>query len=135
MKQKELKMEIEVIKRKMQIKEVLVWWFVYAWPREWHYLGGIALLVYVGSLWEWALRSSSSCLKASLLAAFKWRCRTLRSSYTMPIWMLPCSCLDDTGLNFWTCKTAPIKFHPCKTCLGHSVCSWWKKESQMSKIQ
>jgi hypothetical protein len=57
------------------------------------------------SLWVWALRPSSSCLEASLpLAAFRWRCTTLSSSCTMPAKMLPCSHLDDNGLNLWTCK-------------------------------
>jgi hypothetical protein len=27
----------------------------------------------------------------------------------MPAWILPCSHLDDNGLNLWTCKPAPIK--------------------------
>ena len=50
------------------------------------------------------------CLDVSiLLTAFRWRYRTLSSSCTMPAWMLPCSCLDDNGLNLWTCKPAPIK--------------------------
>ena len=44
-----------------------------------------------------------------LLADFRWRCRTLSSSCTKPAWMLPCSRLDDTVLNFWTCKPASMK--------------------------
>ena len=35
----------------------------------------------------------------------------------MPAWILPCSHLDDNGLNLWTCKPAPIKC-PYKSCLG-----------------
>jgi hypothetical protein len=41
----------------------------------------------------------------------------------MPAWMLPCPHLDDNGLNLWTCKLAPIKCCPYKSCLGHGVCS------------
>jgi hypothetical protein len=53
-----------------------------------------------------------SCLEASiLLAAFRWRCRTLSSSCTMSAWMLPCSHLHDNGLDLWICKPAPIKCH------------------------
>jgi hypothetical protein len=29
------------------------------------------------------------------------------------------SCLDDDGLNLWTCKPTPIKCCPYKSCLGH----------------
>jgi hypothetical protein len=57
-------------------------------------------------------------MKASiLLAAFRWRCRIVSSSCTMPAWMLPCPCLDDNGLNLWTCKPALIKVsvHSSKT--------------------
>jgi hypothetical protein len=72
----------------------------------------------------WALSPSSSCLKGSiLLAAFRWRCRTLSCSCPMPDWMLPCFYLDNNGLNLWTCKPAPIKCCSCKTCLGHGVYS------------
>jgi hypothetical protein len=35
----------------------------------------------------------------------------------MPAWMLPCSHLKDTGVNLWTCKPAPIKCCPYKSCL------------------
>jgi hypothetical protein len=35
----------------------------------------------------------------------------------MPAWLLPCSCLDDNGLNLWTCKPAPIKCCPYKSWL------------------
>jgi hypothetical protein len=66
----------------------------------------------------------SSCLEASLLlAAFRWRRRTLGSSCTMPAWMLPCSHLGDSGLNLRTCKSGPIKCCSYKSCLGHGVCS------------
>jgi hypothetical protein len=41
-----------------------------------------------------------------LLAAFRWRCRTLSSSCTMPAWTLPCSLLADNGLKLWICKPA-----------------------------
>ena len=41
----------------------------------------------------------------------------------MHAWMLPCSHLDDNGLNLWTCKPAPSKCCPYKSCLGHGVCS------------
>jgi hypothetical protein len=61
----------------------------------------------------------------SFLADFRWRCRTLRSSCTMPAWMLPCSCLNDNGLNLWTCKSNPVKCCSYKSCLSHSVCSQW----------
>jgi hypothetical protein len=62
---------------------------------------------------------SSSPLASLHLVTFKWGCRTLRSSCTVPAWTLPSSCLDDTGLNLWTCKPAPIKCCPSKSCLGH----------------
>jgi hypothetical protein len=39
----------------------------------------------------------------------------------MPVWMLPCSHPDDNGLNLWTCKPAPIKCCPYKSCLGHGI--------------
>jgi hypothetical protein len=63
-------------------------------------------------------------LKAGLFpAAFRWRCRTnsLSISCTMPVWTLPCSHLDDTGLNLWTGKPAPIKCCPYKSRLGRGV--------------
>jgi hypothetical protein len=86
-------------------------------------LGGVALLEEVClcgcGLWD----PLPSCLEASLLASFRWRCRTLSSSYTMPAWMLPCSHLDDNGLNPWTYKPAPIKCCPYKSCLCRDVCS------------
>ena len=50
-----------------------------------------------------------SCFEISvLLAAFRWRCRTLRFSWTMPFWMLRCCHLVDTGLMLWTCKTSQL---------------------------
>jgi hypothetical protein len=61
-----------------------------------------------------------SCLEDSfLLATFRWRCRALSFSYTMPAWMLSYSHLDDNGLNLWTCKPAPVKCCPYKSGLGH----------------
>lgn len=67
-----------------------------------------------------------SCLRmhSLFLALCGWRCRTLSSSCTKPTWILPCSRLDDTGLNLWTCKPTPIKC-PCKSQhnLGDLVCS------------
>jgi hypothetical protein len=76
-------------------------------------------LVGVGvSLWVWALHKPSlclwkfhpRCLEVSIpLAAFGWRRRTLSSACSMPAWILPCSHLDDNGLNLWTCKPALIK--------------------------
>jgi hypothetical protein len=62
-------------------------------------------------------------LGVSLLAAFRWRCKTLGNSCTMPAWTLPCSCFDDIGMTLWTCKTAPIKCCPYKSCLVHDVYS------------
>jgi hypothetical protein len=61
-----------------------LWWFEYAWPREWHYLevwpcwSGSGLVGGSVSLWGWVLRASSSLPEdASLiLAAFRWRCRS-----------------------------------------------------------
>jgi hypothetical protein len=80
-----------------------------------------------GGLWD----TYPSCLEDNLfLEAFRSKCRTLSSSWTMPAWMRPCSCLDDNGLNLWTCKPAPIKCHPCKSCLGHGICSWNPKLRQ-----
>ena len=76
-------------------------------------------LVGIGvSLCTWCLYPRPSCLEVSILiAAFRWRCRTFSSSCTMTAWMLPCSCLGSNGLNFWTCKPAPVKC--CyKSCLG-----------------
>ena len=50
-----------------------------------------------------------SCFEISvLLAAFRWRCRTLRFSWTMPFWMLRCCHLVDTGLMLWTCKASQL---------------------------
>jgi hypothetical protein len=43
--------------------------------------------------------------------------------YTMPAWMLPYSCLDNSGLNLGTSKPAPIKCCPYKCCLFHGICS------------
>ena len=63
------------------------------------------------------LLSSAKCGTVSLLGAFRWRCRTLSSFYTMPAWTLSCSRLDDNGLN-----PALIKCCPYKSCLGHGVC-------------
>ena len=73
--------------------------------------GGCCLVGGRVSLWGWALRDPPpSCLKAILLlSAFGSRCRTFGSSSLMSAWTLPCSCLDDNGLNLWTCKPAPIK--------------------------
>ena len=55
----------------------------------------------------------------------------LSSSYTMSDWMLllPCSCLDDNGLNLWNCKPTPIKCCPCFLLfllleLGFCYCSY-----------
>ena len=45
----------------------------------------------------------------------------LSSSCTIPAWVLPCSCLDDNGLQLWTCKPAPVKCCSYKSCLGHGV--------------
>jgi hypothetical protein len=81
-------------------------------------------LVGVGvSLWAWA--NTPRCLEVSLpLAAFWWRCRTLSSAYTMPAWMLPCSCLDDNGLNLWTCKQPQLNVVLIRVALViASVCS------------
>jgi hypothetical protein len=59
-----------------------------------------------------------SCLEVSiLLAAFRWRCRTLSSSCTMPAWMLLCAYHDHNGLNLWIWKPAPIKYSPLKVAL------------------
>jgi hypothetical protein len=91
-----------------------LWWFVYSW--EWHHLKmwpcwNRCDLVGIGvSLWVWAYDPHSRCLEGSLLlAAFGWRRRTLSSACAMPVWILPCSYLDDNGLNLWTCKPSPIK--------------------------
>jgi hypothetical protein len=93
------------------------------WVKEWNVMvwiwlaqGGIirsCSLVGVGvSLWMSAIRPHPSCLEVSiLLAAFRWGCRTLSSACTMLAWMLSCSCLEDTGVNLWICKPAPIKCH------------------------
>jgi hypothetical protein len=62
-------------------------------------------------------------LGVSILAAFRWRCRTLSYSCTRPAWTLPYSHLDDNGLNLWTCKPAPITCYPYKSCFGHGVYS------------
>jgi len=52
------------------------------------------------SLREWALRSPPSHLGASLLLfAFGTKCKAFDSSSPMSAWALPCSCLDDNGLN------------------------------------
>ena len=60
-----------------------------------------------------------------LLAAFSWRCGTLRSSCTMPAWMLPCFCLDDNGLNLWTwiwgLGVATQKINLSQIPLGHNM--------------
>ena len=61
-------------------------------------------------------------LDASLLEDFRWRCKILCSSWTMPSWRLPYSNLDHNGLNFWTYKTTPIKC-PYKSCFSQDVCS------------
>jgi hypothetical protein len=120
-KRKKLEYTLGIVNQWCKIREV--WWFVYFWTREWHPV----------EVWPWwnrcvtmgvGLRLSPSCLEVSLpLAAFGWRCRTLSSACAMPAWMLPCSHLNDNGLNLWTCKPAPIKCCFYKTCLGHGVCS------------
>ena len=85
---------------------------------------GVALLKEVclceGRQWDPPPNHEGASL---FLAAFRWRCRTLSSSCTMPAWKLPCSHLDDNGLNLWTYKPAPIKCCPYNSCLGHGVCS------------
>jgi len=72
-------------------------------------LVGVALLEEVchSGGWQWDLPPNH--MGASLLVAFRWRCRTLSYSCAMPVWTSPCSHLDDNGLNLWTCKEAPIK--------------------------
>ena len=55
------------------------------------------------------------------LAFFGWRCRTNRSSCSMLAWTLPCSCLDDNGMNFWACKPNPTECVIYKSCLGHCL--------------
>ena len=73
---------------------------------------------------HWLSNHHPSCLEVSiLLAAFRWKCRTLSSSCIMPAWMLPCSCLGDNGLNLWTCKPATIKCCSYSSCFSHGVCS------------
>jgi hypothetical protein len=47
----------------------------------------------------------------------------LSYSCTIPAWMLTCSCHNDNGQNFWVCKPASVKCCPCRSCLGHGVCS------------
>jgi len=82
---------------------LLMWWFEYAGPREWHLLVGVALLELVWPCWRkyvtlnMGLEPHPSCLQASLLvAAFGTRSET--PSTTSPM-TLPCSHLDDNGLN------------------------------------
>ena len=105
------------------LKEVLAWTHTGTWG---HRLKQRPLrnANWPAPLWGGVLSDPyPSSLEASiLLAAFRWTCRTLSSSYTMPAWMLPCSCLDN-GLNLWTCKTAPIKCCPYRSCLGPSCLS------------
>ena len=72
-------------------------------------LGGVALLEDVCHCGCGQWDPPPNHVGASLLAAFRWRGRTLSSSCTMPAWTLPCFHLDDNGLNLWTCKLAPIK--------------------------
>jgi hypothetical protein len=68
------------------------------------------------------LCSSSQCRKASLLAAFRSRCRTFSSPHAMPEYMLHCSCLDDDGVNLWT--TEPIRQPQLNVVLYKSSWSW-----------
>jgi len=48
------------------------------------------------------------------LATIRWRCRTqvLLHHICLDAAMGPCSHLDDSGLNLWTCKPAPNKCRP-----------------------
>jgi hypothetical protein len=62
---------------------------------------GMALLEEVCHCGGGLIDPPPSCLDASLLLLdFGTRCGILNYSYTMPAWTLPCSCLDDNGLNF-----------------------------------
>jgi hypothetical protein len=75
-------------------------------------LGGVALLEEVCNCWGEQRDLPPNHMRASLLlSAFGW---TLSSSRSTSAWMLPCSCLDDNGINHWTCKPAPIKCCPFK---------------------
>ena len=101
-------------------------------------LGSVALLEEVchcgGELWDPTPRH----MRAKLLQlAFGIRCRTFSSSSTMSACTLPCSCLDDNGLNFWPCKPVPIKCCPYKSCLGHDVCSqhWTTEPSKENEFK
>jgi hypothetical protein len=87
-------------------------------------LEGVALWSRVSHCGHGLQYPHPSCLEVSLpLTAFRWRCRRLSFSCTMSVWMLPYSCFDDNGLNFWTCKPATIKCCPSKCSLCHGVCS------------
>ena len=97
--------------------------------------GGVALLEWV-CYCECGLQDPAlNCLEVSiLLAAFRWSCRTLSSSCPIPVWMLPCSHLDENGLNLWTSNTDPIKCFPLSDlpwswCLFTAVCALEKKYS------
>ena len=64
---------------------------------------GVALMERVCHCWGGLLDPPPSCLEASLLAAFRSRCRTLSSfSSTKTACTWP-------WLNLWHCKPAPIK--------------------------
>jgi hypothetical protein len=72
-------------------------------------LGGVALLEEVCHCRRGLSDPHPSCLEVSiLLAAFRWRCRTLSSSCTMLAWMLPCFHLNDNGLNLKCIKQTKL---------------------------
>jgi hypothetical protein len=82
----------------------LVWWFEHVCPIGSGTVERFGLLEevshYGSELW-----SSAQCRRVIfLLAAVRWRCVTLSSSWAMPASTLPCSYLDDNGLNLWTCS-------------------------------
>jgi len=65
------------------------------------------------SLWG-GLGDLPSRMLSLFLAFFEWRCGTqlLLHHACLDSSMLPCSSLDDNGLNLWTCKPVPIKCCP-----------------------
>ena len=72
-----------------------LWWFEYAWPREWHYLE-------VWPCWSRCVTVNmgfKTIVLATCKPVFRVRCRTLSNNFIMLVRMLPYSHLDDNRLN------------------------------------
>jgi hypothetical protein len=103
----------------------------------WIYLAqGVALFGVMDLLdlvWPWWTKCVNLWVSCKNLVLAAWKpvfsclpleqCLTLTSTWALPTCIQLCSHLDDNGLILWTCKPAPTKCCPYKSCLAHGVCS------------